>query len=490
MKLEMKLVSTSAATDYLDADKHVNLGKITTAGKKIEAAANKFKAAQAKGDAVAAKVIAKLGARTARQIEKVMAPISYYYVSKKTKPVPYSAAKQKAQDVTYLRKRAVRVMNRKRTSDAYTLVFAEYNPAILTKEAAALQRDLIKAVGSHGTTSEKTKEVASRVTMQRNDDESKAFDANMGALLGLLGEKIKPTAVFNYTPTRGKPASYLTLPNKGVLVVRYADAAQLRAIKKKAAEEEAKASTSSDMESLSLKVTHGAYVPPSTKKVDAEKEAELRKQRAVHRNKMRTDPKYAAKHNAKKAAAERQKAKQGKKAADVMKRIQQGHAKVKEAVAKLNERVHELRQKKATTKGKEAKAAVQKQINALRLQIRGLRAAHDSKVHAAMRKHSALRGATKYRFGRRHKKQSTSCDMDNSAIRMLAQFVQNSGCTVTYNPAEGNFTISRGDAPVTVVQGADADALGDQIESYLDNDDMDHQTAMFAAAKPWIENSV
>ena len=247
MKLEF--VSISAAADYTDADKHINLGKATTAGKKIEAAAKKFAAAQAKGDAVAARVMTKLAAKTARQIEKAMAPIAYYYVSKKTKPVPFSAAKQKAQDVTYLRKRAVRVMTRKRPSDAYTLVFAAYNQAILGKEAAAIQRDLIKAVEMHGGASVKTKETATKVSMQRNDEASKIFNANVSVLTELLGTKVKPEQVYNYVPARGVPATYITLPNKGVVVVRHADAAQLRGIKKKAAEAEAKASTSGVSES-------------------------------------------------------------------------------------------------------------------------------------------------------------------------------------------------------------------------------------------------
>lgn len=249
--MKLNFVSISAASDYTDADKHINLGKATTAGKKIEAAAKKFAAAQAKGDAVASKVMVKLAAKTQRQIEKALAPIAYYYVSKKTKPVPYSAAKQKAQDVTYMRKRAVRVMTRKRPSDAYTLVFAAYNPAILGKEAAAIQRDLIKAVEMHGGASVKTKETATKVSMQRNDEASKIFNANVSVLTELLGTKVKPEQVYNYVPARGVPATYITLPNKGVVVVRHADAAQLRAIKKKAAEAEAKASTSGESTSTS-----------------------------------------------------------------------------------------------------------------------------------------------------------------------------------------------------------------------------------------------
>ena len=247
--MKLNFVSISAASDYTDADKHINLGKATTAGKKIEAAAKKFAAAQAKGDAVASKVMVKLAAKTQRQIEKALAPIAYYYVSKKTKPVPFSAAKQKAQDVTYMRKRAVRVMTRKRPSDAYTLVFAAYNPAILGKEAAAIQRDLIKAVEMHGGASVKTKETATKVSTQRQDEATKQFNANVAVLSEIIGTKIKPEQMFNYVPMRGVPATYFTLPNKGVLVVRHADAAQLRAIKKKAAEDAAKASTSSVSES-------------------------------------------------------------------------------------------------------------------------------------------------------------------------------------------------------------------------------------------------
>src|SRR5574343_1057679 len=238
------IASTSAAADFLDADKHVNLGKAKTAGNKLAAAATKFGAALAKQDPVATKIATKLGAKTARQIQKLTEPTTLYYVKKGTKPVPYSITKEKSGDTTYMRKRAIRNMSRKKATDAYDLVAAVYNEAVLDNVSKAIQRDLIKALEMHGVTSEKTKVAATGINQQRNDDESKAFAANMEALLGLLGEKVKPTSVFNYAPARGKPATYLTLPNKGVVVVRYADAAQLRAIKKKAADDAAKAAES------------------------------------------------------------------------------------------------------------------------------------------------------------------------------------------------------------------------------------------------------
>ena len=65
-----KVASVSAAADFLDADKHLNLKKAQAAGTKIAAAAERFAKAHAKGDAVAAKQITKLGAKTAKQIEK------------------------------------------------------------------------------------------------------------------------------------------------------------------------------------------------------------------------------------------------------------------------------------------------------------------------------------------------------------------------------------------------------------------------------------
>ena len=48
-----KVASLSAAADFLDADKHLNLKKAQAAGTKIAAAAERFAKAHAKGDAVA-----------------------------------------------------------------------------------------------------------------------------------------------------------------------------------------------------------------------------------------------------------------------------------------------------------------------------------------------------------------------------------------------------------------------------------------------------
>ena len=142
-----RIASTSAVADYLDADKHLNLGKATTAGKKVEAAAERFRKAHAKGDAVAARVLGKIeGVRTPRQIEKAQQPVGYYVVRKSAKTENFSAVKNKNQDATYLRKRAFRVSQRKTLSDMYTVLFPVYHAQILDKEAKVLQRDLIAAV--------------------------------------------------------------------------------------------------------------------------------------------------------------------------------------------------------------------------------------------------------------------------------------------------------------------------------------------------------
>lgn len=239
MKLQIKTVSVSAAADFLDADKHLNLKKAEAAGKKIEAAAVRFAKAHAKGDAVADKQIAKIGAKTPKQIEKALKPIGYYYIGKKAKVETYSAAKAKKGDPTYLRKRAIRVMSRKNPTDAYTLVAAIYNPMILGKEATAIQRDLIKAIETHAGGMEKTKGRASEITQAtqaaNTADFRKSADLVINTLLGAAGSKIKAANVFESTPMRGVPAVYVTVPGAGVVVIRHSTKAQLAAAKKASA---------------------------------------------------------------------------------------------------------------------------------------------------------------------------------------------------------------------------------------------------------------
>ena len=79
-----------ATTSVADALPHIGLDSGD-----IAAAAERFAKAHAKGDAVAAKQITKLGAKTAKQIEKALKPIGYYYIGKKAKVEAYSAAKAK-----------------------------------------------------------------------------------------------------------------------------------------------------------------------------------------------------------------------------------------------------------------------------------------------------------------------------------------------------------------------------------------------------------
>lgn len=237
-----KVASLSAAADFLDADKHLNIKKAQTAGTKIAAAAERFAKAHAKGDAVAVKQIAKLGAKTAKQIEKALKPIGYYYIGKKAKVEAYSAAKAKKGDATYLRKRAIRVMSRKNPSDAYTLVAPIYNNAILNKEALAIQRDLIKAIEQHSKGTEKTKARASEITQATQSantaDFRKSADLVIGTLLSAPASKLKQANIFESTPMRGVPAVYINVPGAGVLVLRHATKAQLAAAKKAATTKE------------------------------------------------------------------------------------------------------------------------------------------------------------------------------------------------------------------------------------------------------------
>lgn len=244
MKLNIKTVSVSAAADFLDADKHLNLKKVEAAGKKIAAAAERFAKAQAKGDAVAAKVIARIGSKTPKQIEKAMKPVGYYVMNKKvhSKVENYSAVKAKKGDAAYLRKRAFRIMSRKTPTDAYAVLSPIYDVRILGKEAAAIQRDLIKAIETHTGGLDKTKGRATEITQAtqaaNTADFRKSADLVIGTLIGAPGApaiKIKQANVFESTPARGVPAVYINVPGAGVLVLRHATKAQLAAAKKAAA---------------------------------------------------------------------------------------------------------------------------------------------------------------------------------------------------------------------------------------------------------------
>jgi hypothetical protein len=129
-------------------------------------------------------------------------------------------------------------MSRKTATDAYALIAPIYDVRILGKEAAAIQRDLIKAIETHMGGLDKTKgratEISQATQAANTADFRKSADLVVDTLLNAAGSKIKAANVFESTPMRGVPAVYLTVPGAGVLVVRHATKAQLAAAKKAA----------------------------------------------------------------------------------------------------------------------------------------------------------------------------------------------------------------------------------------------------------------
>jgi hypothetical protein len=72
-------------------------------------------------------------------------PTSYYVVSARSKVVDFNAAKQKAQDPTYLSRRAVKVAERSKLSAAVRPLLAIYPKGVLPD---ALEKEVTQAVGS------------------------------------------------------------------------------------------------------------------------------------------------------------------------------------------------------------------------------------------------------------------------------------------------------------------------------------------------------
>ena len=466
MKLSFSLTpisSTSAAADFLDADKHVNLGKLKTAGNKLTAAATKFAKALEKQDPVAVKISVKVGAKTARQIQKLTEPTTLYYVKKGTKPVPFSITKQKSGDTTYMRKRAVRIMSRKKATDAYDLVAAVYQEAVLDTVSRGIQRDLIKALEMHGVTSEKTKVAATGINQQRNDDESKAFAANMEALLGLLGEKVKPTSVFNYAPARGKPATYLTLPNKGVLVLRYADAAQLRAIKKKAADDAAKAASTSS-------VSESAPAGLAPRRQPSEKELN-KKYGTMPMPDRPLNKKAQARVDARNA---------------VKPKLEASMQKAKAEIKTLREQATQIRKKMAAAKGKEAKSKVRSELIKVEGKIKSVQTKQDAAVRAALSKHPSMTGLSKYTFKLSVTKASENARKTAASSRRTSRS-SDANLGIAFDHDLDGVVISSSGAVVASLYGDDYAEFNGLIDSYSSADNVRYETAVANAASDMVQ---
>lgn len=93
----------------------------------------------------------KVNKSVVSQIEQILnegvppLPVNHYVVSAKSKTVDFNAAKQKAQDPTYLAKRAVKIAERTKLSAAVRPLLSVYAKGVLPD---ALQKEVDQAIGA------------------------------------------------------------------------------------------------------------------------------------------------------------------------------------------------------------------------------------------------------------------------------------------------------------------------------------------------------
>lgn len=225
-------VSQSAASDLVGPDKHVNIVPVERLNTKLGKAATAFHAKVEKADKVALAALTKAGAKTAKQIERALSPIGYFYISTTAKPVPYSAAKEKANNTAYLRARAITVIVRKRpsTNPKHKLVCSIYNKFVVGAELYAEQMAFNKAVTAHKSQKEKTTNTIRKVNADKLVVIKQQFAGAKTKLMEALGGKIKENQIFEFDSPTGQPAIYLKFGTQ-VLVVRPSSVQQINKAK-------------------------------------------------------------------------------------------------------------------------------------------------------------------------------------------------------------------------------------------------------------------
>lgn len=216
------LAATAGVNPFLDADKHLNIGKIQALQAKVEALEADFPTENEKGRAI-----------------KPPKPVQTFMISRKAKPAKISASLQKKGDLKYLTQRAIKVGSLKRVTDRALVrnmkLLTVYEPAVLGKVLAPQVKQAAAAIVRHQAMALKTKTNVTKVRTQTRDAANKVFDASTAKLMAILtAGGIKDTMV-TMSKGMGGVAMLVNLGGGNVVSIGKSDDAKFRAAKKAAA---------------------------------------------------------------------------------------------------------------------------------------------------------------------------------------------------------------------------------------------------------------
>lgn len=147
----------------------------------------------------------------------VPTPSSYYVAPKRAKPIKYSAAKEKAGDVKYLKQRSVKVAQRRKLTDKVISILPVFEKGVLPqleKEIKAAEA----AIKKHITKSETVKGKVDKISAKNREQRQADYAELVTEVQGLFGTAIKPANIVIGQSMMGQTL-YVKLPSNKVMTV-------------------------------------------------------------------------------------------------------------------------------------------------------------------------------------------------------------------------------------------------------------------------------
>lgn len=165
------IISVSAtASSFLDADKHLNVDRVKALNLKVTEAVKKYNA----------------------KADKPAKALQIFIISRKAKPVKYSAASEKKGDLKYQTQRALKIGSVKRITEAGAVrnmpLLAVYDSEVVGATLAAQCKQAATAINNHLKRADKTKETVGKAKAKVRDAANKAFDSSVEIMTDLLLE--------------------------------------------------------------------------------------------------------------------------------------------------------------------------------------------------------------------------------------------------------------------------------------------------------------
>jgi hypothetical protein len=218
MKVNTSVAVAASTNPYLDADNHINVARIQA----LQIA------------------VTKVAAKAQDAAPKPLRPIQTFVISRKAKPIRYSASSEGKKDLKYLSQRALKIGVVKRMTDRSSIrnkpLLTVYDKTVLGALADKVKL-AVSAINSHLKRADRTRTAVTKAKTKIRDVAAAQFDKSVETLKSVLSDAgLKDTDMVIGTSMFGK-TMLVKLPDGSVVSVGKSDLDRFKAAKKAAVAE-------------------------------------------------------------------------------------------------------------------------------------------------------------------------------------------------------------------------------------------------------------